>query len=69
MLSVWLENNRLKSKDFRETLMSRINDLELSHSSMQTRIGNLRVEVAHLESENEELRKAAGLPEREQNSE
>lgn len=68
MLSVWLENRRLTKREYRETLQSlieqqsrRISELESCVAGLQVRIGNLRVEVAHLESENTELRRATGL--------
>lgn len=60
-LSVYLENRRLASKDFRETLLERIRELEKVVGSLQVRIGNLRVEMAHLESENEHLRRKLGV--------
>ena len=62
MLSVWLENRRLTRKDYRETMLDRIRELEKIVGRLQVRIGNLRVEVAHLETENQVLREAAGLP-------
>lgn len=68
MLSVWLENHRLTRKEYRETLQvlidrqtERIGELEKCVAGLQVRVGNLRVEVAHLESENDELRRASGL--------
>lgn len=70
MLAVWLENRRLSNKDYRETLLERVRELESVVSSLQLRVGNLRVEMAHMEerlqdeselveklrSENDELR-------------
>ena len=64
MLRVWLENRRLGKKDFRELLLDRIRDLESKHTHMSIRMGNLRVEMAHLESENDILRVKLGLPRR-----
>lgn len=49
MLAVWLENRRLSNKDYRETLLERVRELESVVSSLQLRVGNLRVEMAHLE--------------------
>jgi chromosome segregation ATPase len=46
---VWLENRRLAKREYRETLMSLIEDLQRQVSGLQTRVGNLRVELAHLE--------------------
>lgn len=62
VLSVWLENRRLTRKEYRETMLERIRELEGVVANLQVRIGNLRVDVAHLEAENTELRRAAGLP-------
>jgi hypothetical protein len=53
----WLENRRLAKKNFRELLLDRIRELENVVASMQVRMGNLRVEMAHLESENASLRR------------
>ena len=49
VLAVWLENRRLAQRDFRETLVARISELESCVGGLQTRVGNLRVEVAHLQ--------------------
>lgn len=49
MLAVWLENRRLTRRDYRETLEERIKDLERQVGALFERVGNLRVEVAHLE--------------------
>jgi predicted nuclease with TOPRIM domain len=49
MLAVWLENRRLSQKEYRDTLLSRIEDLESCVAGLQTRVGSLRVEIAHLE--------------------
>lgn len=63
--SVYLENKRLAKKDFRETLLERIRELEKVVANMQRRMGNLRVEMAHLEVENQQLRALHGCPEKE----
>lgn len=63
--SVYLENRRLAKKDFRETLLERIRELEKVVANMQRRMGNLRVEMAHLEVENQTMRRQLGCPERE----
>lgn len=63
-LRVWLENRRLGKKEFRETLLERVRELEKIISSLQVRMGNLRVEQAHLETENKQLRRELGLKER-----
>lgn len=57
----WLENRRLAKKDFRELLLDRIRELEKVVARMQTRMGNLRVEMAHLEVENRRLKRELGL--------
>lgn len=64
--SVYLENRRLGRKDFRETLLERIRELEKVVSQLQRRMGNLRVEMAHLEVENQQLRHDQGCPERQE---
>lgn len=56
----WLENRRLSKKDFRELLLDRIRELEKVVESMQVRMGNLRVEMAHLEVENRRLKRKLG---------
>lgn len=61
-LRVWLENRRLSKKEFRETLLDRVRELEKVISSMQVRMGNLRVEMAHLEVENNTMRRELGCP-------
>jgi len=57
----YLENRRLARKDFRETLLDRVRELEKVVASLQTRMGNLRVEMAHLEVENIQLKRQLGL--------
>jgi hypothetical protein len=61
---VWLENRRLSKKEFRETLLDRVRELEKVIARMQTRMGNLRVEMAHLEVENEQMRIRLGCADR-----
>ena len=58
----WLENRRLAKKDFRELLLDRIRELEKTVAHMQVRMGNLRVEMAHIEAENAGFRRKLGLP-------
>lgn len=57
LLAVWLENRRLTRKEYRETLMRRIMDLEKDVSRLQTHVGNLRVEMKGLEDELEAAEK------------
>lgn len=54
---VFLENRRLSKKEFRETLLDRIHELETVVAQLQVRMGNLRVEMAHLEVENKQLQR------------
>jgi len=63
--SAYLENRRLAKKDFRETLLERIRELEKVVANLQRRMGNLRVEMAHLEVENQQMRRRLGCPARE----
>lgn len=56
LFKAWLENRRLSKKEFRETLLDRIRELEQVISQTHTRMGNLRVEMAHLQVENKQLR-------------
>jgi len=56
LAAVWLENRRMTGRDFRETLIDRIEDLERQVASCQTRIGNLREHVGNLEYENRSLK-------------
>lgn len=65
-LKAILENRRLAKKEFRETLLERIRELEKVVASMQVRMGNLRVEMAHLEVENAQMRRKLGWPRREE---
>jgi hypothetical protein len=60
----WLESRRLAKKDFRELLLDRIRELEKTVAHMQTRMGSLRVEMAHIEAENAHFRRKLGLPPR-----
>jgi len=48
VLAIWLENRRLTRRDYRETLLARIRELELLMVGLQERIGSLREEVAGL---------------------
>lgn len=64
LLKVWLENRRLGKKDFRETLLARITQLEKTSADQNERIGGLRVEVAVLSEENRRLKEARREAER-----
>jgi hypothetical protein len=56
MLSVWLENHRLEKKDYRETLLTRIRELEVTIKDMQSAFTSLSVKLALVQDENLELR-------------
>ena len=61
LLAVWLENRRLTKKEYRETLLERIRELEKTISEMYQAVTDLRVQVALLEDENGELREKLGM--------
>lgn len=64
ILGVWLENRRLTQKDYRETLESRIRELERQVASLMERLGGMRVEVALLEEDlDDERRRSDALEE------
>ena len=54
-LRIVLENRRLMRKDFRETLLERVRELEQVVARLQTRMGSMREEMGHLEAQNEAL--------------
>jgi|SRR5687768_1044201 len=56
MLAVVLENSRLSKREYRETLLERIRELEKVVEGLQGRLGDLRVELAVVKEENEQLR-------------
>lgn len=56
MLSIWLENRRLEKKEYRDTLLGRIRELELVITSMQKAFTAMSVELALVKDENMELR-------------
>lgn len=56
LLAVALENHRLSKREFRETLLERIRELEKVVSSLQERIGDLRAELADVKAENAQLK-------------
>lgn len=60
LLAVWLENRRLAHKEYRETLLSRIRELELIVTAMHGQMTDLKVSLALLKEENEELRERLG---------
>lgn len=57
LLAVWLENRRLEKKDYRDTLLGRIRELETTISEMQTSFTELKVKFALVEDENGELKR------------
>lgn len=64
LLAVWLENRRLEKKDYRETLLTRIRELEALITRMQRTCTNHEVSIALLRDENSELRERLGMPKR-----
>lgn len=56
LLAVWLENRRLEKKEYRETLLGRIRELEATITRMQTAHTETAVAVALLKDENQELK-------------
>jgi hypothetical protein len=65
LLAVWLENRRLLKKDYRDTLLGRIRELEGKIETMYGMVSKLRVDIALLDDENAELREKLGMPKRE----
>lgn len=49
LLSVWLENKRLSRSDYRNTLISRIRELEEENGELHDEIADLREKVGQLE--------------------
>lgn len=56
LLSVWLESRRLATKDYRDTLLGRIRELEKVIEGMQASFTQMSVELALVKDENSELR-------------
>ncbi len=56
LLAVWLENRRLEKKEYRETLIGRIRELEEVISGMQESFTTMSVNLALFKDENTELR-------------
>lgn len=63
-LAVWLESRRLEKKDYRETLLTRIRELESKIEKMNTKYINIHTELALVKDENSELRERLGMPKR-----
>lgn len=55
LLAMWLESRRLEKKEYRDTLLGRIRELEGTINSMQTAWTEMNVEVALLRQQNMEL--------------
>jgi hypothetical protein len=62
LLAVWLENRRLEKKEYRDTLLGRIRELETTIQAMQASFTNMSVKLALVEDENSELRDRLGMP-------
>ena len=56
LLAVWLESRRLEKKEYRDTLLGRIRELEKAHETTLREVGDLRVKIALLDDENKELK-------------
>lgn len=56
LLAVWLENRRLANREYRDTMLARIRELEDRVDRLMREEGDLRVKVAHLEEHNAKLR-------------
>lgn len=62
LLGVWLENRRLAKREYRESLLARVRELETRIEGMFGLISDLRVQVALLEDERNDLREQLGMP-------
>jgi len=62
LLAVYLENRRLEKKEYRDTLLGRIRELEVMIGQMNTTVRELSVELALVKDENSELREKLGMP-------
>ena len=62
MLGIWLENRRLEKKEYRDTLLGRIKELEAVIAGMQESFTKLNVNLALALEENNELREKLGIP-------
>lgn len=56
LLAVWLESRRLEKKEYRDTLLTRIRELELTIKAMQDSFTAMSVKLALVEDENSELK-------------
>lgn len=56
LLKVWLENRRLEKKEYRDTLLGRIKELEGVIATMQVTMTELSVKLAVVIEENRELK-------------
>jgi hypothetical protein len=56
LLAVWLENRRLEKKEYRDTLLGRIRELETTIQGMQASFSDMKVSLALARDENEELK-------------
>jgi hypothetical protein len=57
LLGVWLENRRLAKKEYRDTLLQRIRDLETMIAGMHVTHVEMAVKVARLEDDLEECKR------------
>jgi len=56
LVAIWLENHRLEKKDYRDTLLGRIRELEETISGMQDSFTTMSVNLALAKDESTELR-------------
>jgi len=56
LASIWLENRRLEKKEYRDTLLGRIRELEDTISHMQESFTKMSVNLALAQDESSELR-------------
>lgn len=62
LLAVWLENRRLEKREYRDTLLTRIRELEVEIKGMNQTVRDLSVELALVKDENAELQERLGMP-------
>jgi len=61
LMAVWLENRRLEKGEYRNTLLARIRELEVTIKSMNQTVLDLSVKLALVQEENNDLRRTLGL--------
>ena len=56
LFAVWLENRRLEKKEYRDTLLGRIRELEGMIDGMRKSFTEMSVQLSLVQDENEELK-------------